>query len=162
MKKLPKELRDVLKEPFGDVIQADNAKPNCISIGDRTSFELITHGKIPRVVIRDNKEQRKKVPRKVEKTLDEFGDIVLIIDNPQGSISEEAQEIIKMALSVKGTVRIDVNGEEDLLTLIVIISSKIGDEIYYGQPNRGIVRVKINEGIKTKVKKILSRMEEIP
>jgi len=38
-----------------------------------------------------------------------------------------------------------VNGEEDLLVLPVLVEALLGSVLYYGQPNDGVVRVKISQ-----------------
>ena len=58
----------------------------------------------------------------------------------------------------KAPVRILVDGEEDLLVIPVCIHAPDYAIIMYGQPNEGLVVVKINEEIKKKTKSILECM----
>ena len=55
-------------------------------------------------------------------------------------------------------VRIIVQGEEDLLVLPVVLFAPANSVVLYGQPNEGLVIVKISEGIRNKVKAIMNSM----
>ena len=58
-----------------------------------------------------------------------------------------------------GDVRIMVNGEEDLLVLPVCVYAPENSVVMYGQPNQGLVIVKVTPEIRNKAQKLLDLME---
>ena len=57
------------------------------------------------------------------------------------------------------TVRIMVNGEEDLLVIPVCIYAPDNAVVMYGQPNEGLVIVQVTPDIRNKTQKLLDLME---
>ena len=55
-------------------------------------------------------------------------------------------------------MRIIVKGEEDLLVLPVVLFAPEKSVVIYGQPNEGLVIVKVNEEIRNKAKSIMNAM----
>jgi len=55
-------------------------------------------------------------------------------------------------------VRIVVHGEEDLLVIPTVLFSPEDAVILYGQPNEGLVIVKVNQEIRNKAKSIMNSM----
>ncbi len=161
MKRLRKEQRKILKKPLGKIILESSAKKEGISIGDFSSYSLIISGKTPRVVIRDGKIQRKEASDVINSTLEDFGEFVFKVKNPPGTITDLAEEAVKLAIESEKRCRIDVEGEEDLLTLLAIKYGNLGDHVYYGQPGTGLVEVRIDKKIKEFVEKVISEMEEV-
>ncbi len=162
MKRLPSDLREVLKKPLGKIVSPQMAEPNSIVVGDYSAYVLISNGKMPKIVIHDNRIMRENADETIQKIIKGFGNLVFKVKNPPGHISDEAEDIIKIVLEEgKTNVRIEVLGEEDLLTLPVILHAPFGAKIYYGQPDVGLVEVEVTENIKRFVEKILSQMEEI-
>ncbi|GBC74924.1 hypothetical protein HRbin06_00232 [archaeon HR06] len=147
--KLPDELREELRKPLGEVIKDNKRieKDILVSVGDRTTENLIALNITPKIQIVDGKEQRLKrdLPKGEYKSL-------LKCINPPGHLSSSSIEAFKRALNLEKPVRILVEGEEDLLTLIAIYFSPINSLIAYGQPKEGMVIVKVND----KIKKIAS------
>ena len=163
--KLPENLRDQLKIPLGDLIKEENVnKENILSkigseslvitVGDRTTENMINLGIIPEVQIVDGLEKRDKrlVPT------DDTVNTNLSCKNPPGEITEESTQVIQKAFSSKPPVRIIINGEEDLLVLPVCILAPENSVVMYGQPNEGLVVVHITPEIRAKVQKILDVM----
>ena len=64
-----------------------------------------------------------------------------------------------LTFTSKTPVRITVNGEEDLLVIPVCIYAPENSVVMYGQPNEGLVIVKINPEIRNKTQKLLDSME---
>ena len=163
--KLPKNLRDQLKIPLGDLIKEENVnKENILSkigseslvitVGDRTTENMINLGIMPQIQIIDGLEKRNKrlVPT------DDAINTNLSCKNPPGEITEESTQVIQKAFSCKLPVRIIVNGEEDLLVLPVCIFAPENSVVMYGQPSEGLVIVHITPEIRAKVQKILDVM----
>ena len=163
--KLPENLRDQLKTPLGDLIKEENVnKENIltkigsesivITVGDRTTENMINLGIMPQIQIVDGLEKRNQ--RLVPK--DDTINTNLSCKNPPGEITEESMQVIQKAFSCKLPVRIIVNGEEDLLVLSVCIFAPENSVVMYGQPNEGLVIVHITPEIRAKVQKILDVM----
>lgn len=162
---LPENLRDQLKIPLGELIpENQTTKENIlklipensflITVGDATTEKMNNYDIAPTLQIVD--AQEKRVKREPAKS----GDIStnLSCKNPPGEITEQSLEIIKEALTSKPPVRILVDGEEDLLVIPVCIYAPENAIIMYGQPNEGLVVVRVNEEVKKKTKSILDAM----
>jgi uncharacterized protein (UPF0218 family) len=165
---LTPELRRKLKTPIGALIQGPFAQTAkifkdmvererpvlIVSVGDIVSRNLAEIHVIAHVSIVDNKAMRRNIqpiPLRMEKTLN--------IKNPQGTITEQAIQVIQEALKSKSRVKIVVDGEEDLLTLVAIFYSPENSFVVYGQPHEGIVVVKVTLEKKSEVAEILETME---
>ena len=163
--KLPDSLRDQLKIPLGTLLPESQAnKTNIkkhlsensyvITVGDRTTEKMIGFGLIPSLQIIDGKEKRaKREPPKLANAIE------LTVDNPAAEITSQSIDIIKKAFTMQPPVRISVNGEEDLLVIPVCVYAPENAIILYGQPNEGLVIVKITPEIRNKTQKLLDLME---
>ncbi|MEM0097904.1 MAG: DUF359 domain-containing protein [Conexivisphaerales archaeon] len=161
--KINEKLRDELKLPLGDLIKDVDFSSKIkelngkvvISVGDRTTERLEEMGVNPKVEIVDGMEQRKSRALPAKDT-----DIKIVVKNPQGSITASSIDAIKCAIRIERRTRIIVEGEEDLLAIPCIIHSKSGWIIAYGQPNEGMVIVKVEDGIKRVARSYLKRMKQ--
>ena len=125
-----------------------------ISVGDRTTEKMIDFDLIPSLQIIDGQEKReKRDPPKLENATE------LTVDNPAAEITFESISIIKKAFTLQSPVRIFVNGEEDLLVLPVCVHAPENAVVLYGQPNEGLVIVRITPEIRNKVQGLLDLME---
>jgi hypothetical protein len=165
---LTPQLRIKLKEPFGSLIQGtpkqtmtkmmklvEKEKPlKIISVGDIVSSNLHKHSINPQLTIIDNismREQKMPQEAEVEKTV--------YIDNPQATITQEAVAAVMEALEGDQHTHIVVKGEEDLLTLIAVLYAPINAFVVYGQPNLGIVVVKVTPQKKAQAQEFLNAMK---
>jgi len=89
-----------------------------------------------------------------------IADKTIHIKNPPGTITREALEAIQEAIKSKCSVKIIVEGEEDLLTLIAVLYAPENSLVVYGQPHEGIVMVKATQEKKEEVAEILKAMEK--
>jgi len=165
--KLPKSLRSELKAPLGRLIKADiyqiireelsrEKNSKLITVGDVSTETLVKANIIPHVAIVDNKVGR--MPRKNEVELP--GSITIEAQNPPATITEEACKAIKNALENKNQpVKVVIKGEEDLLVIPAVIKAPINTLICYGQPDEGVVLIRVTESVKDKFQKILSQMQ---
>jgi GTP-dependent dephospho-CoA kinase len=162
------KLRKKFKEPFGILIQGsfdetmskmkmllDKEKPpRTISVGDVVSRNLHEHNIHPQLTIIDTKFLRNQnMPEKisVEKTVH--------VNNPKGTITKEAIFAIKEALEKNEHTHIVVDGEEDLLTLIVVSYAPENSFVVYGQPYSGIVVVKVTAEKRAQTEEFLKAMK---
>ena len=163
--KLPDSLREQLKIPLGMLLpesQADKSNIQkylsedsyVITVGDRTTEKMIEFDLIPSLQITDSQEKRaKREPPKLADATE------LVVDNPAAEITPQSIEIIKKAFAMTPPVRLSVNGEEDLLVLPVCIHAPENSIVMYGQPNEGLVIVKITPEIRNKTQRLLDLME---
>ncbi len=163
--KLPDSLREQMKIPLGVLLPESQAnKENIlkhleensyiITVGDRTTEKMIDFDLIPSLQIVDGIEKREKrePPKLVNAT-------EITVDNPPAEITSQSIDVIKKALSMESPVRILVTGEEDLLVLPVCIHAPENSVVMYGQPNEGLVLVKITSEIRNKAQSLLDLME---
>ena len=162
---LPDDLRDQLKNPLGNLISDnDPNKENIlkkisvesiiITVGDRTTENILQLGLKPQIQIIDGLEKRSECVVPADDTIS----TKLSCKNPPGEITKESMQVIKKAFSSEPPVRIIVDGEEDLLVIPVCILAPENSIVMYGQPNEGLVIVQITPEIRAKVQKILDVM----
>jgi len=159
--KLPENLREQLKTPLG-ILLRDASKENIlhhitpdsfiITVGDATTEKMFSFNLIPSLSIVDGFEKRQK------RTIPSDDVINLFCDNPAGEITTQSIDTIKDALEAKLPVQIIVNGEEDLLVLPVCVYAPQNAVVMYGQPNEGLVIVKITQEIRNKTQQLLNLM----
>lgn len=125
-----------------------------ITVGDRTTEKLIDFGIIPSLQIIDGIEKREK-----RDSINLENATELLVDNPPAEITDSSIEVIKKAFSMNDTVRIMVNGEEDLLVIPACLYAPENAVVFYGQPNQGLVIVQVTSEIRNKTQKLLDLME---
>jgi uncharacterized protein (UPF0218 family) len=134
----------------------EKEKPSMvISVGDIVSRNMIEYGVSLDVLIVDNKVMRKPIQPITVDT-----DQTLYAENPPGAITDEAWAAIRSAVEQKGRTRVIVDGEEDLLTVVTVLSAPEDALVVYGQPHVGIVVVKVTEETREKMRRIVDAMEE--
>jgi len=162
---LPDDLRDQLKNPLGNlvsdndpnkenIIKKISAESVIITVGDRTTENMLQLGLKPQIQIIDGLEKRSECAVPADDTIN----TKLSCKNPSGEITEESIQVIQKAFSSEPPVRITVDGEEDLLVIPVCIHAPENSVVMYGQPNEGLVIVTITPEIRAKVQKILDVM----
>jgi len=168
---LPSFLRKKLKEPLGTLIRGDfdetivklknlvkkESPPKLISVGDAVTKSIIENGMVPDVFILDDKIMREPIV-----PLNLASDHTLMVENPPGTLSEEAWRVLETAMSNPGKTKIKVKGEEDLLTLVAILCAPIGSLVLYGQPREGVVAVKVTQDKKNEIKRLLGKFHYVP
>ena len=160
---LPENLRESLKKPLGVLIKdSETTKENIsknipagsfvITVGDATTEKLLNCGIIPSLQIVDGLEKRfkRELPSLSIQT-------TFSCKNPATQITQESMDVIKKALQ-NPPAKITVNGEEDLLVLPVCVYSPENSIVLYGQPNEGLVIVRVNQEIRNKAQSIMNSM----
>jgi uncharacterized protein (UPF0218 family) len=164
LRKLPKELRDELKNPLGEVVLEDQLKEvladleKIVTVGDLCSLTLYERDIIPDIAIVDFSTRRGDVGDLRAKIL-KIGQSVINVNNPPGVITQELWNAVKMAFQSKEKVRIEVIGEEDLATLPAVWFAPEKTAVIYGLPGIGLIVVTDLEEAKKKVKKVLDVMK---
>ena len=164
--KLPESLREQLKIPLGvllpesdvtlnNILKYFDEKSYLITVGDRTTEKMIKFGIVPSLQIIDTVEKREK--REAPKISVDVID--LKVENPSAEITDQSINTIKQAFSMNPPIRMIVNGEEDLLVIPVCIHAPENAVVLYGQPNEGLVIVKVTSEIRNKTQTLLDLME---
>ena len=98
--------------------------------------------------------------RRVERKMPDVHYSRLIrVRNPAGTITNEALDGIAQAVKERdGSVRVVVEGEEDLLAIAAVAAAPIGSNIYYGQPLVGVVLVRVDTAARRRNGEILKEM----
>lgn len=132
-------------------------KPSLIiAVGDVVSQDMTKNSVPIQVAIVDNKVMREKItPILVKATL------TMSVRNPPGTLTPEAWITMQKALNQKQPTRVLVDGEEDLLTLIAVLQAPKNALVVYGQPNEGVVAIKITEQTRKRVRRIIDAMEPV-
>ena len=160
---LPENLRESLKKPLGILIKdSETTKENIlknipagsfvITVGDATTEKLLNCGIIPSLQIIDGLEKRTKRELPSSSIQTTFS-----CKNPAAQVTQESIDVIKKALQSPPS-KITVNGEEDLLVLPACLFSPEDSVVLYGQPNEGLVIVRVNQEIRNKAQSIMNFM----
>ncbi len=162
--RLPEDLRLRLAQPLGRVFSAEEAAgpefgklvrqaPMVVTVGDRVTDTLGAMGRTPDVQIVDGVERRSRrdlpnVP---------FARLVKV-RNPAGMLTDGAINGVRSAFLGRKPVRVQVDGEEDLMAMLAIAMAPVSAVVFYGQPGVGVVVVKANAISKARNRAILARM----
>ena len=143
----------ILKKPMDQLIPNKQVKKKLLEldpaklaiVGDASTKAALDLGMSPNIICIDGYTQRGEsidLP-----TLKNHQKIQ--IKNPAGTISSNAVKKILENIQTKN-LQIKVEGEEDLLTLVLLLLLPLDHTIIYGQPNQGIVLLKASETNKNK------------
>ncbi|MEM0482279.1 MAG: DUF359 domain-containing protein [Nitrososphaerota archaeon] len=153
---IPEDVRERLKRPLGQLVRgspentsevvrivASERVGRLVAVGDAVSKTLLAMGLRPDVCIVDGKIERRPVDHVVIK-----GAVELNCENRPGTISSQAYKTVVEALGMDGPVIVRVDGEEDLLGLVVMAEAPLDTLMLYGQPREGVVIVHIDEKVR--------------
>jgi len=167
--RLPKDLRNKLKSPIGELIPGppkssivrvkqiiSSMKPSkIICVGDFVSRLLVDSSIRVDLVVIDNRTMRRT--RQERESLRVKGENVFRVSNPAGTIQIAAWAALSEALGKPDSTLI-VKGEEDLLTLAAIALAPRDALVVYGQPCEGMVAVRVNTAKKSEAAFLVSQM----
>ncbi len=166
---LTESQRERLKKPLGDLLEGTPEQtitklarnmnkgkpPVVIAVGDAVSRILSSAGIEAEVMIVDHREKRQPAaefsPKKSR---------VYRVSNPAGGIEQAAAQAVREAIE-SGDALVVVDGEEDLLALPAILNAPKGALVVYGQPNVGIVLVRVDERKRSEIKKLVESMRAV-
>jgi len=166
MHRLPDNLRDFLKEPIGqlvnekDLINLLKKEKYVVSVGDMVTYTILKYEIEPLFCIVDYKTRRGECSSEIIDVIKSFGKKSIIIDNPPATITDDLWNVIKIAyenLEI-GSLRIEINGEEDLASLATIYLAPSNVTIIYGLPDKGVLVVKPTPENKQLIKEVLDKM----
>ncbi len=179
-KKISEELRQVLKEPIGQLIEGDDSdifkiapiiknlitetQPTMIiTVGDQVIRLCNTIGERVDIAIFDYKVNREKIYHSLSDI--GFDGLICKIDytvkNSPGNISRTLVTAIKRALkenqiNIK-SILIKVIGEDDLAGVPAILLAPLDTVVIYGQPKKGLVFVKVTEEKKEELRRLVTK-----
>ena len=156
---LSDELRQKLKKPLGILYKRFDKKlinlkgSFIVTVGDKTTETFCKNGLVPHLAIIDFKVGREKSFSSLSQV--GLGKIQssLTVASRAGTISKQlTNEIIKFfSMSLQKSVVIKIKGEDDLAVLPIVLASPLGTCVYYGQPGKGLVEVKVTEDKKAEI-----------
>lgn len=139
-------------QALNDVVREERPT-RLILVGDTVSRNAVETQMKPDVIVIDNLEKREKAAK-----FSYSAEHVFRTQNAAGTIEAGAWRIIDEAIR-KGSSVVLVDGEEDLLTIPAILSSPDRSIVVYGQPNVGIVLVRVSPEKKKEITRLVERME---
>ena len=169
---LTDRLRAALKDPLGELVPNEERTRSrleplisdpLVLVGDVTASVMTSMDFTPQLILVDNHTKRgKEIPPLIVNPSERIK-----VKNAAGMLTGELFEAIETAIEsivikgdeMTGPILIEVEGEEDLSTLAAISLIPDGGTVVYGQPDSGIVVVKVGSDIRKKVHEMLQEME---
>ena len=161
-------LRERLAKPFGEVMSFEQVKAKLsekrphplIAVGDQIVVNLLQAQLTPDIAVYDGICQRKEVPREWvvlirEAAVREGGSVR--VPNPPGTIHPRMEARVRDLLSIRNGW-LEIEGEDDLASLVVMAYAPSGALLLYGQPNAGVVWVEIDEKKQKEAKELLDEI----
>jgi len=162
--RLPEELRPKLARPMGRVYSSEEASgpefarlvegaSEVVTVGDRVTDTLEMVGRTPDVHVIDGIERRsrREAPRVPFVRL-------VNVKNPAGTLTRSAIEGMQKAFAGRKPVRVQVEGEEDLMAMLALVMAPRSALVFYGQPGVGVVVVRVTPASKSRSLAILAKM----
>lgn len=164
MYRLAEELRPVFQKPFGPVYSTEELlrhlrrEDRVVAVGDIVARTLLDAARPPWIMVVDYRTKRGQVDPELRRALGAWGQRVFRVPNSPATISDELFHAVSQALKSKQTVRIEIDGEEDLAGLPFLALARGGTIILYGVPNRGVCAVRVDASIRSTAQNLLARM----
>ncbi len=161
--RLPEHLRERLRRPWGRVFPSmrealehvRSLRPvRIVAVGDRVTATLLEEGVRPDVCVVDFRTLRSPLPGEERRRVEELDLPERRVSNPAGTISRELWE----SFDLPPPLKIVVEGEEDLATLVAAVKSPPGTVVLYGQPGEGVVVMEV-EKVRGEVEALLREFE---
>lgn len=157
-KRFSQSIRTQLKKPFGKFIQDSalkNIKHPVITVGDVTTAKFVLFKIIPKLAIVDFLVNRQRVYENLHDLGFAQANPTFVVQNVPGQISKDL--IMAVVKSYKSDQKqiILVEGEEDLAFIPALLTAPIPSIIFYGQPNKGLVKVDTTPDAKRKLCSLL-------
>ena len=162
--RLPEGMRQKLARPLGRVFREEEVNSPefeslvseskiVITVGDRVTDTVGGLGRIPDVQVVDGVERRKhREPPKVPYSR------LVEVENPAGALTQGAIDGMRKAFGGSKPVRVMVEGEEDLMTILAVAMAPVSAVVFYGQPGEGVVAIRADRIAKSRNREILAKM----
>lgn len=161
--RVPESLRAALREPLGPIepdmeaVLGAAGRP-LVTVGDVVTYRAEAAGATPDVGIVDGRTQRSPVDPDLERAPSPGVERVAVV-NPAGTLTAPLLGAIRTAIESEAPHRIVVDGEEDLATLPAVHVAPDGASLCYGQPDAGVVHVRVDTEARRRVRELLAEME---
>lgn len=161
---LPDSLRGAFKDPLGPIetdaerLAGDVVGP-LVTVGDVVTYHFERIGHTPDVAVVDGLTERDAVDDDVARTLEASDARPREATNPAATLSASILRTLRDAMEAPEPTVIDVDGEEDLVTLPAIAIAPEGASVVYGQPGEGMVHVRVDEDVRERARGLLDRMD---
>lgn len=151
--RLTQDQRKFFAKPQGRVINriVKSSKEGVFVVGDATLQYFIQHNLPYQLGIYDKKINRVTTDSAVINVLKPD----IIVEHTPGTISSQLAETIQLALQKKFKY-VFVKGEEDTAAIVLVLLLPLNSLIYYGQPNKGMVKMGVTEKLKDRFYEILN------
>lgn len=162
--RLPDSLRGAFKDPMGpietdaEVLVGDVSGP-LIAVGDVVTYHFERIGHTPDVAVVDGLTERESVELEIAEALEASGARRITAINPAAALSNSMLRTLREAVESDSPVAIDVDGEEDLVTVPALVLAPEGASVVYGQPGEGMVHVRVDEETRARARGLLERMD---
>jgi len=123
--------------------------------------DFVTHQTVEKGINADIYIIDYKIMRKPSKTILPDWLTIYKIKNPPGTISAEAWKLLEEIINSPAPSAVIVEGEEDLLTLLLIKFAPYGAFVVYGQPYVVMVLVRVTKEKQREIEKIITRMNQV-
>lgn len=161
---VPDHLRGEMAQVVGKIVDEDTildeieGRDFVVTVGDIVTLTLLQLGRVPDLSIVDYKTQRED-DTAIKQELSGFKQPEVTVKNPQGELTEELWLAIQDGYANPRSLRIVVEGEEDLASLACIALAPYGTTVIYGIPNRGPMVLHVDQALKRRVEELLAQME---
>lgn len=160
---VPESLRAALAATYGPVLAGPAADERIrglslfASCGDRVTQRAIELDNLPRVGIVDYKTRRNEpVDPAAFQRLSQRGRRRVV--NPAGMVTESLRAAVRELLASTGGL-VEVEGEEDLGSLVLVESLPVGATVIYGIPGEGVSFVTVDAAAQANVKTLFAQMD---
>ncbi len=163
MYKLPTKLRSHLREPLGKIVTNDELNDAldkdviCIVVGDESAISLYKNHYNIKLAIVDFHTQRRN-NKIFQQEVKKIGEEIIKVRNPAGTITDELWKAIEQGLTHPKSVRIEVDGEEDLAFIPCMLLAPENAMVIYGYPGQGMVLARVNSKNRQAVIEVLNSM----
>lgn len=149
--------RHFFSQPHGQPAQPQVTKDKTVLtyvVGDSSLEQFIKNNWPYDLGIYDHRQQRQPFDSKLIKQLQPN----LTAQNPAGQITQSLTQALQKTLPIasKKQQHIFVDGEEDLAAAALILLSPLQTQIYYGQPEQGLVMMEVDLALKNEVYQVLT------
>ncbi|WP_458190196.1 GTP-dependent dephospho-CoA kinase family protein [Haladaptatus sp. NG-WS-4] len=163
---LPRALRGELKEPLGPIFTdtetlLDASGRPLVAVGDVVTYHLESVGVTPDVALVDGLTKRDAVTPEIRDAVSDDARHVSV-ENPAGTLTADLLSTLVESIRAGEETVVGVDGEEDLAALPAVLAAPEGASVVYGQPDEGMVLVRVTPDVQAAVADLLSRMEGDP
>lgn len=162
---MPERMRGRLVMPFGSLMGRDEAAEalrgsgRSVTVGDVVSLLMLESGLQPDLMVYDLRNERRDMDELAAK-IPSLPGREMHVQNPAGHVTPGLVRAIERALASKRKVKLMVEGEEDLASLVIAALAPDGTQLLYGLPKKGIVCVNVDSRVREKARELIESMEE--